>query len=513
MPIVVTVNSLPTPVVTGNLGICPASSTTLDAGAGFSNYDWSNGESTQTVSINTAGPYSVTVTDGNGCQGADDVTTYNATPPSPAITGGSGFCPGETATINAGSGYSSYSWSQGSSMQSIMVNTPDTYSVTVSDSNGCIGSDSQNIVEFIPPMPPIISGGLSFCDGNTTVLDAGASLASYTWSTGETTNSIIVNTVGTFGVTVTDVNGCVGNDQVSTTMDGALPAIPGPITGPSSSLCGGTGLVYSIDPVPNTDFYVWTVPDGMTITGGQGTTSITVDAIPSFTSGIIVPKANNACGQSPTFGQQFLLAQGYPDLPGVPEGPTSGVCLVSSNTYTIDPVSGADSYNWTVPAGAVILSGQGTNTIVVKFAPFAGSADICVDAINGCGVSLCCFGNCLTVTCAIEAEDLAGPGETGNEDALGNTLRGGSKLFDELGVYPNPNNGQFRLEGDILEEGNFEIMVYSLLGDLVHYENKGYKPDGPVKEAVTLPGLANGTYIVNVKVGQKIWNKKVIIMR
>jgi hypothetical protein len=56
-------------------------------------------------------------------------------------------------------------------------------------------------------------------------------------------------------------------------------------------------------------------------------------------------------------------------------------------------------------------------------------------------------------------------------------------------------------------------MVYSLLGDLVHYENKGHKSDGHVKEAVTLPGLANGTYIVKVKVGQRMWNKKVIIMR
>jgi hypothetical protein len=107
-------------------------------------------------------------------------------------------------------------------------------------------------------------------------------LLAYSWSTGETTNSIVVDTIGTFAVTVTDINGCMGSDMVTTSLNGALPEIPGPVSGPSMGLCGATNLEYSIDPVPNTSHYVWTVPAGMTITSGQGTTSIIVDAEPDF---------------------------------------------------------------------------------------------------------------------------------------------------------------------------------------------------------------------------------------
>ena len=513
-PLVVTVNPLPVVNITGSLGICPSGSTMLDAGTGFAAYSWSTGATTQTIPVISPGGYSVTVVGVNGCEGSGSVTTYQATPPNPNISGDTGFCPGGNATLNAGAGYASYSWSAGGATgQTLTVNTANTYSVTVSDNNGCTGSDSQVITAFVPPTPPIISGGLTFCDGNTTVLDAGANLASYLWSTGATTNAIVVNSAGTFSVTVTDVNGCTGSDQVMTSLEGALPETPGPISGPSMGLCGATGLVYSIDIVPNTTHYVWTVPNGMTIVSGQGSTSITVDAIPNFTSGIIVAKASNTCGQSPTYNQQYLLVQGYPDLPGTPQGPAAISCL-SVHFYSVDPVSGADSYNWSVPAGATILSGQGTNTILVKFFNFSGSGEVCVDALNGCGVSICCMDNCLTVTCTNEVIDFAETGGLSDETSVEATkiIKGTPNLFETLGVYPNPNNGRFRLEGMVDAEGDMEILVYSLLGELVHRERKGFVSKGMIKQTVVSPNLSEGTYLLKVKIGSETWNSKIIIM-
>ncbi|MCB0653117.1 MAG: fibronectin type III domain-containing protein [Saprospiraceae bacterium] len=512
----------PTPAISGNLGFCPGETTVLTAEAGFASYNWSSGgtggdPSTQSITVNTADVFTVTVTNANGCEGSGSTATFIHTPPTPSISGASGFCPGNSIVLDAGAGYNAYNWSDGGtggdpSGQTITVDAGNTYSVVVTDGNGCTGTDSQSVTEFVPPTPPIISGGLTFCGGNTTILDAGEGLSSYLWSTGETTSSIVVSTVGTFSVMVTDANGCTGADAVTTNMDGALPETPGPISGPSMGLCGGSGLVYSIDPVPNTTHYEWTVPNGMTIVSGQGTTSIVVDAIPNFTSGIIVAKANNACGQSPTFGQQYILAQGYPDLPGTPQG-LSVISCESAGYYTIDPVAGADSYNWTVPAGSAIIGGQGTNTVLVKFYNFSGAGDICVDAVNSCGVSLCCIGNCLSITCTNEVIDLAGPG-SGDEASVDGAeiVKGTTKVFEALGVYPNPNNGQFRLEGMIHAEGAMEIMIYSLLGDLVHYEQKGIVSKGMLKETVVAPHLAAGTYLLRVKIGSDTWNSRVIIM-
>ncbi len=512
-PVVITVNPLPEPVIAGSLGICPSGSTVLDGGSDYVTYAWSDGSDMQTITVSSAGVFSITVTDANGCEGSAGVTTYLADNPSPDISGDTGFCPGESATLNAADGFASYNWSTSAGTPSITVSTPGTYSVTVTDSNGCSGSGSQLVEAFVPPMPPIIIGELTFCDGNSTVLSAGENLVAYQWSTGETTNSIVVDTLGIFSVTVTDANGCVGSDQVTTSQDGALPDIPGPVTGPSMGLCGATDLVYSIDPVPNTTHYVWTVPNGMTITSGQGTTSITVDAVPDFTSGIIVPKASNSCGQSATFGQSFLLVQGYPDIPGTPQGPADIACA-SAQYYTIDPVSGADSYNWTVPTGASILSGQGTNTILVSFFNFSGAGDICVDAVNSCGVSICCLNNCLTITCTNEAIDFTGPEGRAAEGDIEGSFKGKASpaLFESLGVYPNPNNGQFRLEGLIGASGAMEISLYSLLGDLIHFERKGTVSKGIFKETIVTPNIPSGTYLLRVKVGADIWNTKIIII-
>jgi hypothetical protein len=81
------------------------------------------------------------------------------------------------------------------------------YTVTVTDANGCSSSCSQTVV--VNPLPICtITGNLSICDGQSTVLCTTAGLASYLWSTGATINCITVNTAGIYTVTVTDANGC-----------------------------------------------------------------------------------------------------------------------------------------------------------------------------------------------------------------------------------------------------------------------------------------------------------------
>lgn len=142
----IVVNSLyPLPVV--NLGfngpLCIGNNQVLDAGAGFNQYVWSTGHTSQTITINNTGLYAVMVTDQNGCRGYD--TAYvTALLPSPA-----GFLPPDTAVCSYGSislfplsSYNQYLWSTGSNNVSISISQSGSYWLQVRDNNNCTGSDT-----------------------------------------------------------------------------------------------------------------------------------------------------------------------------------------------------------------------------------------------------------------------------------------------------------------------------------------------------------------------------------
>lgn len=379
--------TLAAPVITGNLSFCPGGSTVLDAGTGYSSYLWSTGATSQTITVTTAGNYDVEVSNANGCTASQAVVTSLFTPPVPSISGAPGFCAGGSTVLTANAGYAGYLWSTGSTAQSITVSTAGTYSVTVTDNNGCTGSTSIIIAVF-PNPAPVISGTLSFCGGTSTTLNAGPGYSSYLWSTGATTQIINVNTVATFTVTVTNANGCTASASAATTNTGTLPATPGPITGPVIASCNTTGNNYSISPVSNTTHYVWNVPSGATIVSGQGTTAISVNFGPSFQGGNIVVAASNACGQSPSIIPRQLFVQSLASTPGSITGQSSGLCGPTTNTYSIAAVPMATSYTWSVPAGANIISGQTTTSVTVSFSAGFSFGNLCVTANNACGSSI-----------------------------------------------------------------------------------------------------------------------------
>ncbi len=229
----ITVNPLPTPTVaisetsgsTNNDGLlCAGASATLDAGS-YSSYLWSTTATSQTISVSASGTYTVTVTDANGCQNAAaGVITINPLPtPTVAISETSGstnndglLCAGASATLDAGA-YSSYSWSTTATSQTISVSTSGTYTVTVTDGNGCQNSAAATIT--VNPLPtPVITGNLILnCANPSTTLSTTVPYSGYLWSTTQTSSTISVNTVGTFLVTVTDANGCVGTSPSVTT--------------------------------------------------------------------------------------------------------------------------------------------------------------------------------------------------------------------------------------------------------------------------------------------------------
>ncbi|MGB0931262.1 MAG: T9SS type A sorting domain-containing protein, partial [Chitinophagales bacterium] len=233
-------NANPIPNITGNLEYCASDlTTTLDAGT-WSTYLWSNEEETQTIDVGE-GTYTVTVTDSNGCTGTDQVTVIENANPEPSITGDLEYCASElTTTLDAGI-WTSYLWSNNEDTQSIAASA-GTYTVTVTDSNGCTGTDQVTVIENANP-EPIITGDLEYCRGREALLDAGE-YDEYQWSNGETNQSFTTTIIGVYTVTVTNELGCTGTARAEVSATPCL-AEAGTLTTNAATICAGGAVEVS----------------------------------------------------------------------------------------------------------------------------------------------------------------------------------------------------------------------------------------------------------------------------
>lgn len=146
----------------------------------------------------------------------------NCTPVPPFAMAGTDvdYCTGEnTMTTLTASGGTSYEWSTNEMTPSITVipTVNTTYTVTVTDASSCTSIDEVDI--FIHPLPsPSINQTGQICTGtNSVTLDAGLGYDEYDWSTVEITQSITINSSGTYTVIVTDSNNCTASSSITLT--------------------------------------------------------------------------------------------------------------------------------------------------------------------------------------------------------------------------------------------------------------------------------------------------------
>ena len=213
----VTENALPaTPTIIsdGPTTFCEGNSVTLTSSPGIT-YLWSTSETSSSINVSTTGSYTVQVTNANGCQSAASVpimVTENVLPATPVITPGgpTTFCAGSSVTITS-SPEAMYLWSTGETNPGINVSTTGSYTVQVTDINGCQSATSLPLIvteNALPAAPVIIAGGpTTFCEGGSVTLSSSPG-ASYLWSSGSTNSNITVSTSGSYTVQVTDANGC-----------------------------------------------------------------------------------------------------------------------------------------------------------------------------------------------------------------------------------------------------------------------------------------------------------------
>lgn len=204
--------------------ICLGETETITA-TGGDTYLWSNGDSTASTTISPIvdETLTVTITVSGSCTVVETVEVTVLSLPVADAGSNQTICPGTSVLLN-GLGGINFSWSNGETTSSINVSplTNETFTLTVSDNNGCTASD--DVVITLYASPPVDAGqDVEICSGGSVVLIATGG-NTFLWSTSETTSSISVSPLvdETFTVTVTDSIGCTATDEVTVSIEQSL---------------------------------------------------------------------------------------------------------------------------------------------------------------------------------------------------------------------------------------------------------------------------------------------------
>lgn len=221
------------PQIVGQNRICPEGDTsTLVVQGPYSNFQWSNGSFGNPLIVTDPGIYEVTATDSYGCTGVGYFGVQNGGVDPFAITVTSTtLCPGQLDTLRVLGGFSNYSWSNGVMGITNIVNQAGTYTVTVTNIYGCTGTSTTTVTALVPPNIQIANTPL--CPGGSaTLTTVGGTFPSYSWSTGQSTNSINITNTGTYSVTVSGTGVCA----TSTNIVVNLAAVPTTVIAPPALL-------------------------------------------------------------------------------------------------------------------------------------------------------------------------------------------------------------------------------------------------------------------------------------
>jgi hypothetical protein len=312
LQVAITVNPIPSSVVSisGPTSICPGQTVTLTAPTANA-YLWSSGQTTQSITVSTAGNYTLTTT-ATGCSSTSAPVAI-IVKPLPNVTATSSgpltICQGASVTLTAPAA-SSYLWSSGQTTQQVVLTSSAAISLT-STLNGCSATSSTyNVV--VNPLPLVNAGpDIIVCAGPSVTISITGNATVYNWNSGFQGSSIVIPTQGFTGsntYTITGINtatNCQVQDQVTVTVL-ALPTVN---AGSNVTTCQGVPV--TLNGSSNAANLVWSngMAPGQSLLLPVGLNTLTLTAT-----------AANTCTNSASIQVNVLPA------PIVNAGPDQVVC-------------------------------------------------------------------------------------------------------------------------------------------------------------------------------------------
>jgi large repetitive protein len=512
---VISLPSTPTISANGPTTFCSGGNVVLTSSSTINNV-WSNGATSQSITVSASGNYSVSYANANGCfsLSSQPVTiTVEAIPAAPVISasGATTFCAGGSVTLTS-SYPSGNSWSTNATTPAIIVSASGNYTVTYISGNGCVSPTSApiSVVVNANPSAPVITanGPTAFCNGGSVTLTSSA-LSGNSWSNGGLAVSTTVSSSGNYTVTYTNGNGCSAT-STPITVTVTTPVTPIITSSGSTALCSGESVLLTSSITSGNMWSTGELSQTITVsTAGNYTVVATQSGCPSSTSATTVvtvnplPEVPTITASGPTTfcdGESvFLFASSTSNNTWSTNETGQVIDIETSGLYTVSTENSFGCSSTSDPVEVTVIA-----LPVVELTPFEPVCDYTAafTLTNGNPVDGTYSGN--GITGAIFDPAVAGIGGTiitySYTDTNGCTNSDQGVLIvddcaklDELAttgfeVYPNPSAGVFTLSSE--SAVIHAILIYDATGRLIFEDTY----DNPYTIEIDLNDFANGVY-------------------
>ncbi|MCS6934621.1 MAG: choice-of-anchor L domain-containing protein [Chitinophagales bacterium] len=264
--------------------------TTTNGGTPAYNYQWNDGATTANRTNLTAGAYSVTVSDANGCTASAQSTLSQPAPLVVTNTVTHVNCHNQNTgaiqvSVSGGVTNYAYLWNDGATSQHRTQIAAGNYTVTVTDANGCTNSTSATVTQPAAALQVVLTPSAVLCHGNATgsiaaSVTGGTSPYSYLWNDGVVTANRNNLAAGNYTLTVTDANNCTTAAVATVTQPAAVLQISASQTTNVSCHGGSNGEIQTLTSGGTSPYtYLWndnaSTPHRSNLTAGNYTVSVT----------------------------------------------------------------------------------------------------------------------------------------------------------------------------------------------------------------------------------------------